>query len=371
MKQGGGEYLMKMSLGTPPIEVVGIVDTGSDLIWTQCLPCTSCYNQTIPLFDPTNSSSYKSIPCGSTSCGELAKPICNEVDFTCEYNFSYGDGSHSIGNLASETLTLGGTNINNNSIMSLPNVLFGCGHDTGGTFDSSGSGIIGLGSGNLSLISQLGNQKNHLFSFGSKAFSYCLVPSSINSTSKISFGNDAVVSGDGIVTTPIVTKTPETFYYLTLEGISVGTERFAFAYPNNNVHDVGVVEGNIIIDSGTTLTLVPEQIFNDLVLGLDRVIRLEKVRDPNGLLSVCYKSNVGDNVKLPIITVHFKGGDVRLKPVNTFSWVNDDVFCFTMIASGDYAIYGNLAQTNFLVGFDLDAGTVSFKPTECIKEYLS
>ena len=30
-------------------------------------------------------------------------------------------------------------------------------------------------------------------------------------------------------------------------------------------------------------------------------------------------------------------------------------------------IYGNLVQTNFLVGYDLDAGTVSFLPKDCTK----
>ena len=28
-----GEYLMKYSVGTPPVAILGVADTGSDLIW--------------------------------------------------------------------------------------------------------------------------------------------------------------------------------------------------------------------------------------------------------------------------------------------------------------------------------------------------
>ena len=33
MNSNVGEYLMKYSLGTPPVQILGIVDTGNDLIW--------------------------------------------------------------------------------------------------------------------------------------------------------------------------------------------------------------------------------------------------------------------------------------------------------------------------------------------------
>ena len=37
-----GEYLMQYAVGTPPVKVFGIADTGSDLTWLQCAPCTEC-----------------------------------------------------------------------------------------------------------------------------------------------------------------------------------------------------------------------------------------------------------------------------------------------------------------------------------------
>ncbi|CAJ1942037.1 unnamed protein product [Sphenostylis stenocarpa] len=343
VKPGGGEYLMTIFIGTPPVQVIGIADTGSDLIWTQCLPCIHCYPQTIPLFNPQHSKSYNTLPCRSTFCNPryVDHPRCG-INSTCWYRYSYFDGSHTAGNLASETFTLGTTNP-----ISLPNTLFGCAHDTTGIFDKSGSGIIGLGRGRFSLISQLN---------GSKMFSYCLTPNTLNSTSKLSFGEDSVVSGPEVVTTPFVTTGTSTSYHITVEALSVGKTRIPFVNKSG-------IEGNVIIDSGTTYTFLPLGVYNGLVSALNNIIRAKKGRDPNGILTLCYQTTA-DKIRLPIITAHFKGGDVKLQPVNTFSWVRKDVVCLTMIHN-DNTVFGNMAQTNFLVGFDLEASTVSFKPTDC------
>lgn len=63
-----GEYLMKVSIGTPPVEVLGIADAGSDLTWTQCKPCKQCYKQNSSLFDPEQSSTYSTVGCKSGAC---------------------------------------------------------------------------------------------------------------------------------------------------------------------------------------------------------------------------------------------------------------------------------------------------------------
>ncbi|KAK7262740.1 hypothetical protein RJT34_30320 [Clitoria ternatea] len=354
MNPSGGEYLMRISIGTPSVEVIGIADTGSDLTWTQCLPCIQCYNQTIPLFDPTHSSSYHKIPCTANSCNALGKSKkCRRNTTTCGYRYSYGDGSHTAGNLASETLILGP--------ISLTNVTIGCGHDTAGIFDKAGSGIIGLGLGELSLVSQLGAQFP-----GSKKFSYCLIPTNTttdhNSTSTISFGQNSVVPhGTDVVTFPLVKKARKNFYYVTLEAFSVGNKRVAFESESSKV------EGNIVLDSGTTFMLLPTKVYNGLESAVSKEIKGEKrVKDPTGtgMFNLCY-GGVDGNITLPVITANFKGGDVKLQAVNAFTWVREDLVCFAMISSGNVSVYGNMAQANFLIEYDLDASTVSFKPTDC------
>lgn len=68
VSSGNGEYLTQIGLGTPPQRFTAIVDTGSDLLWTQCLPCTSCYPQSGNAFNPSLSSTYQALNCGNGLC---------------------------------------------------------------------------------------------------------------------------------------------------------------------------------------------------------------------------------------------------------------------------------------------------------------
>ncbi|KAI9115744.1 hypothetical protein K1719_013413 [Acacia pycnantha] len=157
---GSGDYFVKVGLGTLARELSLIFDTGSDLTWTQCLPCLrsdSCYTQNEPIFDPPKSSSYSNIPCSSSQCYQLffatgnlglegayrylliyiyiyIKEILRRVphhrEIACMYNISYGDRSFSAGNYAKETLTIRYLYVN--SIMSCihlyrRNPIYGCG----------------------------------------------------------------------------------------------------------------------------------------------------------------------------------------------------------------------------------------------------
>ena len=65
------EYVMTLYLGTPQQKFVVIVDTGSNLVWVQCQPCTiphKCYKEADPFFDPSASSSYSAVPCSNLAC---------------------------------------------------------------------------------------------------------------------------------------------------------------------------------------------------------------------------------------------------------------------------------------------------------------
>lgn len=70
---GSGNYFVVVGLGTPKTDLSLIFDTGSDLTWTQCQPCTrSCYKQQDQIFDPSKSTSYKNITCTSSDCTQLS-----------------------------------------------------------------------------------------------------------------------------------------------------------------------------------------------------------------------------------------------------------------------------------------------------------
>jgi len=164
-----------------------------------------------------------------------------------------------------EILTLDSTS---GSSISFPKTMIGCGRKNTVSFEGKSSGVVGLGNGPASLINQLGS------SIGGK-FSYCLGPESSNSTNKLNFGEAAVV--------PLVKKDPQFFYLKTLKAFSVGNKRVEFAKQSN-----GSVDGNVMIDSGTTLTIVPSGIYHNLELAVVESVRLKRVKDPNGYLNLCY-----------------------------------------------------------------------------------
>nr|POE76027.1 aspartic proteinase cdr1 [Quercus suber] len=338
---------MKYSVGTPPVEILGIADTGSDLTWLQCKPCNDCYNQTAPIFDPKRSRTYKRVACDSSLCRSLAGSSCSGyAGSSCLYSVAYGDQSFSNGDLATDTLTLGSTK---SRPVPLPKTILGCGHDNIGTFEAQGK-----------------------------------------TTSKLNFGSNAVVSGSGVVSTPLVSGEYTTFYYLTLEAISVGRKRIDLINPSEsgnsegniiidsgttltmkridliNPSESGNSEGNIIIDSGTTLTMLPSNLYPKFESAVKDKINLPTTDDPNGSLSLCYKSS-SDEFSGPSITAHFTGADVNLSSRTTFVRVDKQVVCLAFVPVDSIGIFGNLAQSNLLVGYDVVKKSVSFKPTDCTK----
>jgi len=325
------------------------------MVWLQSKPCEHCYDQTTPIFNPLKSSSYKNnIPCLSKKCKSFKSTSCNKKK-TCEYTIKYGDGSISQGDLSLETLTLDSTS---GSSISFPKTLIGFGHNNTLLFEGKSSGVVGLGNGPASLINQLGP------SIGGK-FSYCLGPETSNSTSKLNFGEAAIVSGHGVVSTPLVKKDAQFFYPITLKAFSVGNKRVEFSKQSN-----GSVDGNIMIDSGTAVTVVPSGIYHNLKSAMVKSVKLKRAKDPTGgFLNLCYSFASNEN-DLPIITAHFEGADIKLHPNSTFVQVADGVVCLALVPSRiNKGIFGNLAQQNLLVGYDLQQKIVSFKPTGCTKPY--
>ncbi|XWS10367.1 hypothetical protein CRYUN_Cryun39dG0071200 [Craigia yunnanensis] len=346
----GGSYLMKLSFGTPPVEYLAIADTGSDLIWIQCAPCpqTQCYSQGSSPFDPQASSTYQKLSCDSETCQALPRKQCLNTN-DCEYYYSYGDKSYTRGILSTDTLSFDSYN---GQKAAFPTSTFGCGHNNQGHFRSPGAGLVGLGGGPLSLVSQIGTQIDH-------RFSYCLVPRSAKCSSKLIFRQEAIISQPGAVSTPLITKNPPTFYFLTLEGVSIGDKTAQAASS----------EGNIIIDSGTTLTILESNFYNSIETMVKEAIGAEPVQDPSGTFSLCYGAETSINV--PEMVFHFTGADLRLQPVNTFR-INGDLLCMLIVPTNSdintLSIFANYAQINFQVEYDLQKKTVSFAPTDCTKQ---
>ncbi|CAN8302655.1 unnamed protein product [Cochlearia groenlandica] len=324
-------YLMKLQIGTPPFEIEAVIDTGSNVVWSQCLPCISCYDQLNPIFDPSKSSTFKENKCHG---GE-----------PCPYEIVYADQTYSVGIYGTDTITMQSSS---GQPFVLPEATIGCGHNNSG-FRPTVSGIIGLDWGSSSLINQMGDRFLGIFS-------YCF---SGKGTSKMNFGGNAIVSGDGTMSTNMFRKGKSDFYYLNLDAVSVG---------ENRVDTLGTpfysVDGNIFIDSGTTFTYFPESYCNKVKDAITSVVKAERSNFAEDML--CYNADSID--VFPRIAMHFAGGvDLVLENYNIYIDVEEGVYCVTIMCSGPggEAVFGNRAQNNFLVGYDTSSELVSFKPTNC------
>ncbi|KAK7277182.1 hypothetical protein RIF29_18333 [Crotalaria pallida] len=360
-------YIVTYSIGTPPFHYFGLIDTSSDLIWLECKPCKTCAIHK-NMFDPSKSTTYKTIPCTSDKCHSVRNTSCSSgVKKTCNFTNFINGLPAGTGDLSLETLTIDSNN--NVSPVSFKNIVVGCVHDSFVSVLGGPTSIVSLGNGPNSLVSQMSP------SIGAK-FSYCLVPIPLTSiptpkfiAGKLHFGDDAVVSGDGTVSTPMTKKG---HYLLTLEGFSVGNNRIEF---ENSFYGGGGgggggqgQDGNIVIDMYESVTLLPNDLYSKFELAVSKAMKLERTADPNGLMSLCYKGTL-TKLEIPIITAHFRGADVKLNTINAFMQVAPEVVCLAFIPTKfqDYVTYGGIAQMNFLVGYDLQKNTVSFKPIDCSK----
>jgi len=351
---GNGEFLMDMSIGTPALAYAAIIDTGSDLVWTQCKPCVECFNQSTPVFDPSSSSTYATLPCSSSFCSDLPSSKCTSAK--CGYTYTYGDSSSTQGILAAETFTLAKTK--------LPEVAFGCSDTNEGDGFTQGAGLVGLGRGPLSLVSQLGLKK----------FSYCLTSLDDTSKSPLLLGSLATISesaaaASSVQTTPLI-KNPSqpSFYYVNLKGLTVGSTHIALPSSAFAVQDDGT--GGVIVDSGTSITYLELQGYRALKKAFAAQMKLPAA-DGSGIgLDMCFEAPASgvDQVEVPKLVFHFDGADLDL-PAENYMVLDSGsgALCLTVMGSRGLSIIGNFQQQNIQFVYDVGENTLSFAPVQCAK----
>ncbi|TYG92887.1 hypothetical protein ES288_A11G068000v1 [Gossypium darwinii] len=148
-----GYYNVTINIGHPPKPYFLDLDTGSDLTWLQCnAPCVHCIEAPHPLYQPSNDL----VACRHPLCAALHPPDykCESPD-QCDYEVEYADGGSSLGVLVRDVFSLNYTN----GVRLSPRLALGCGYDQiPGTSYHPLDGILGLGRGKSSIVSQLQSQ---------------------------------------------------------------------------------------------------------------------------------------------------------------------------------------------------------------------
>ncbi|XP_062198560.1 aspartyl protease family protein At5g10770-like [Phragmites australis] len=340
---GTGNYLISLGLGTPARDYSVVFDTGSDLSWVQCKPCRDCYDQQDPLFDPAQSSTYATVPCGAPECQELDSHSCSS-DNKCRYEVVYGDQSQTDGNLVRDTLTLAPSD-------TLPGFVFGCGDDDSGLFGKA-DGLFGLGREKVSLASQAAAK------YGA-GFSYCL-PSLSNATGYLSLGSAAPANSQ--FTAMVTRSDTPSFYYLNLVGIKVAGR--AIKVPSAVFATAGTV-----IDSGTVITRLPAHAYSALRSAFARFMGKYKRAPALSILDTCYDFTGHTTVQIPSVVLVFAGGATMSLDFSGVLYVSKvSQACLAFASNGDdtsIGILGNTQQKTFAVVYDVANQKIGFGANGC------
>lgn len=339
--QGSGDYFVRVGIGNPPSYAYLVLDTGNDVSWIQCKSCDECYSQADPIFEPASSASYKPLSCQARQCKELDAAQCNSDK--CLYSVSYSDGSYTVGDFVTETLTLGSDSVSGLAI--------GCGHSNEGVFFGA-AGLLGLGGGSLSLPAQL----------NASSFSYCLANRDSDSASTLEFDTPTPLSA---VITPLRRNLGiDTFYYVELSGVVVGGELL----PIPELDADGI--GGTILDSGTAVTWLPSEVYDRLryefVTFSDGLPSARSV----GLFDTCYDLSSLDSVEVPTVSFYFPAGQELSLPAKDYLVPVDSegTFCLAFAPtprSSTLTVIGNVQQQGTRVSFDLANSLIGLTANSC------
>ncbi|VAH86624.1 hypothetical protein VPH35_056979 [Triticum aestivum] len=348
------QYIAEYLIGNPPQRAEAIVDTGSDLIWTQCSTCSlkgSCVKQGLPYYNASNSDSFHPVACNDTLCLANLEHSCARGG-SCAFGAFYGAGV-ARGSIGTEVFAF------QNSTARLT---FGCVDSlmiTPGSLHGA-SGLIGLVRGPLSLISQV----------GAKKFSYCHTPylrsnATAGASSHLFAGASASLSGGSPVMSMSFVQVPKKypFYYVPLMGISVGHTRLSipptvFALKQNG-------SGGVIIDSGNPTTALAHGAYWPLSKELRRQLNGSLVSPPeNSGMDLCVA--VAHEKTVPSMVFHFSGGaDMVLPPENYWVPLDNSTSCMVMHTSNGMSVIGNFQLQNMHLLYDLAKDELSFQTADC------
>ncbi|XP_051122117.1 protein ASPARTIC PROTEASE IN GUARD CELL 1-like [Andrographis paniculata] len=341
---GSGEYFCRIGIGNPPTQAYMVLDTGSDINWVQCEPCADCYQQSDPIFNPGVSSSFNPLTCEAEQCRSLELSECRND--TCLYQVSYGDGSYTVGDFVTETITFSDS-------AAVPNVAMGCGHNNEGLFIAA-SGLIGLGGGKLSLPSQI----------NASSFSYCLVDRDSDSSSTLEFNSAPPAST--VFASLIRNSKLDTFYYLDITGISVAGELLSIPASTFRLDENG--DGGMIVDSGTAITRLGTEAYNAMRDAFKKGTGNLKLIEGVALFDTCYDLSTLKSVEVPTVSFQFSNGKELQLPAKNYMIPVDSTgtFCFAFApTSSSPGILGNVQQQGTRVSYDLANSQIGFKSNSC------
>ncbi|KAI3971912.1 hypothetical protein MKW92_006597 [Papaver armeniacum] len=313
-----GLYFASIGIGNPSNDYYVQVDTGSDIFWVNCIECKKCPTESnlgikLKLYNPKASMSAKLVTCKQDFCSATYDggiPGCTS-DMLCEYRVVYGDGSSTDGYFVNDIVQydqhLG---IQQPHLQMQTSHSGQCGAKQSGDLGTSTGaldGLLGFGQANTPMISQLaaaGKVK--------KMFAHCL---------------DGIKGGGIFAIGQVVQPKVKTTSLV----------------PNQYTGD----RRGTIIDSGTTLSYLPEVVYEPMILAIlshQSDLKLQTIE--NQFTCFDYIGSVDDG--FPLIKFHF-----------------EDSLTLTVYPHDYLFLYQYLALSDKLVVYDLENQTIGWIEYNC------
>ncbi|XP_010035186.3 aspartic proteinase CDR1 [Eucalyptus grandis] len=329
--------------------MLAVMDTGSPLLWVHCIPCPNCAQASTRIYDPSTSSTYTNISCRSKYCQALRQNSCDQRG-NCKYELHYEGAHPTEGMLATESFIF---DTSDDGLLTVPHLVFGCSHVSDEKPDAV-MGVLGLSSNKVSLATRLGNK-----------FSYCVggIKDPSYEYNQLILGEGAILEGDS---TPL--EIYNGFYYVTMEGISLGGAMLDIEQNTFQRTDSG--QGGVMIDSGGELSFLVQRAYEELADAVMNMLDLNSwFKSELYFSKLCFEGNVTRDIKgFPSVTFHFSGGaEMGLEAESLFSQSTTTTFCMTILQAdyGQPSLIGVGAQQYHNVGYDISGKKLYLRRMDC------
>ncbi|CAN1165837.1 Probable aspartic protease At2g35615 [Linum perenne] len=354
-------FHVNLSIGQPPVPQLVIMDTGSEMLWVKCFPCSPCSQvPSVTLFDPLKSKTYVPRPC-TRACPKCSgKDAGEQPPVDCMYEIYYIDDTHSEGVYATDQLTF---STSDDGFVTIPDMQFGCSSLISGigNQDDIINGVFGL-SGSTSRAGLPYGEKPPINKLGFH-FSYCIgsIFDSSYPYNHLTIGDESDLLG---YSTPYHNN-PRGDYFVQLTNISLGGKQTLDI--EDRVFRMMSAAG-IVVDSGSNIMLLHRIAFEVVKAQVKKmassILTIAPVRES---FELCYKGSVNVDARgFPVMALQFMDDVVvEMNNEGMFIQVDDNTFCLAIVRSSDISVIGIMAQQGYNVGYDLKALRIYFQPLDC------